>query len=107
MMGRWPAAAYTGIQTVLARSRHGWAPPDVCSLDEHLCRVTGEMLGHLAQTTGAWPPAAEFQSLEDWAAALAARAEALTAYRADDGATHARAREALRWVADHLTDLWD
>jgi hypothetical protein len=95
------------VETATARVRRGWAPRDVWSLDHHLCATTGAMLAHLADNTHGWPGGPEFPEFEDWQRALRAQAAALLAYDTDDEAAMANAAEALRWVADNLTALWD
>jgi len=106
-MRLWPATLYARLQDVVLRARRGWAPHDAWAADEHLCRVAGGMLRHLAATARAWPRSAEFETFDAWVTAVAGRADALLAYSADDSTTHAAAQDALHWVADHLTHLWD
>lgn len=96
-----------GVETALARVRQGWAPRDVWSLDHHLCSTTGAMLAHLAEETHGWPEGPDFPTFEDWQNALDTRAAALLAYDTDNELAMARAAEALHWVADNLTALWD
>lgn len=107
MIHRRIAGAHGWIPSWVLRARRGWAPRDVWSLDQHLCHVTGGMLRHLAKTTHAWPESAEFTTFADWQEAVMLRANALGDYRSDDDTTHVPAQEALHWVADHLTHLWD
>ncbi|HET7385584.1 MAG TPA: hypothetical protein VFJ19_02860 [Nocardioidaceae bacterium] len=94
------------VETAIARTRRGWAPRDVWSLDHHLCAMTGAMLAHLAEETHGWPEGPEFPEFQDWHA-LRTHAAALLAYDTDDESAKANASEAFRWVADNLTALWD
>lgn len=96
------------------RVRHGWAPRDTWNLDKHLCKVLGEMLAHLADNLHGWPESAGFETPEDWEKALREQSAKLLAWDwdADDDGTQGvksleGAQDALRWVADHLPDLWD
>jgi len=82
------------------------------ALDVHLARTLGAQLIHLADTTHGWPGNEEFPEPEDWDAALRRHGATLLAYPgvvydAVDEAPIEAAQESVRWVADHLPDLWD
>lgn len=117
------------------RLRRGWSDADTWSLDHHLCLTLAGQLEHLAAHTHTRPATftdegwstALLQAaagLRRWpdrdrsGAALAldeltehtspdARADLLATWQADDAARLADAQASLRWIADHLADLWD
>lgn len=95
------------VTITVARARRGWAPSDTWSLDQHLCRILGEMLEHLADHTHGWPQSDEFPQFADWHTALQRTAEMLLRYEPDDPDAVTNAQGALEWVAEHLQSLWD
>lgn len=99
-IGLRPARARLALTSALCRVRHGWAPRDTWSLDGHLCRTLGAMLGHLAEHTHSWPQGTYFPEFTDWQEALRPQAAALLAYDADHEDTVPPAQEALHWVAN-------
>lgn len=120
------------------RANRGWGDEDVWRLDTHLCEVLGGMLAQLADDAHGWPGTDEFETMDNWTAALRTNAGALLRYSAgtpddllsawhraattrgsaqaemlrraldeDEAQRLSLAQDALRWVADHLGNLWD
>lgn len=97
------------------RLTRGWDDRSLWSLDWYLCRTLGAQLTELANTTHGWPGNEEFPEFTDWTNALRHHGAVLTAAadydilddEQDEEALRANAQESLRWVAEHLHDLWD
>lgn len=120
-MRRWLKEVGRELRLAQQRVDQGWDVEGVWSLDYTLCRTLGEQLRFLAEHVSGWPHHV-FAEPEDWQAALGAASFALLNYDAscfeqdfDTTAEEAayvqnnveEAQEALRWIADHLTLLWD
>jgi hypothetical protein len=98
------------------RVRNGWDSTALWSLDGHLTTTLSTQLAHLADIAHGWPAGDEFPEFEDWQTALYEQAAKLALYAAHDSGDLDRSeqlaaieagQEALRWVADHLPQLWD
>lgn len=104
------------IKFAYQRLTRSWDDMSTWSLDTTLCATLGAQLKHLAVHTHGSPIGEEFPTHESWAEALNSNAEALIAYgtkwdadltREEEEAIYKKAQESLRWVADHLGNLWD
>lgn len=97
------------------RLTRGWDDRSLWSLDWYLCRTLGAQLTEMADIAHGWPSNDEFPTFEDWTHALRRHGAALTAAATydilddeqDEEALRLAAQESLRWVAEHLGDLWD
>lgn len=108
------------------RLTRGWDDRSVWDVRDHLARTLGAQLVRMADIAHGYPigaadvrfipdEPADDEMFADWVAQLRTHGEALLAYRAgyEDVSWEAReafaqpAQEALRWVAEHLDDLWD
>lgn len=72
--------------------------------DKRICHAVGELVAELAETDHGHSPCYE---AAEWIDRLRATAGALLAYDPDVTDTVEPAKDALRWVADNLTALWD
>lgn len=72
--------------------------------DKRICHAAGGLIFELAETEHGHAP--DFTP-EDWTYALRATAQTLLAYDPDSSATIKPAQDALRWIADNLSMLWD
>lgn len=98
-----------------ARQRvfRGWDDRAIWALDDHLSKSLGEQLVMMADVAHSYP--GDDYPFDRWVADLRKHGEALRTYHDRnyelDGdewtATYEPAREALRWVADNLSSLWD
>lgn len=98
------------------RLTRGWDDRSLWSLDWYLCRTLGAQLTELAEISHGWPGNDEFPEFEDWQEALRHHGAVLTAAAVNDGtadddhdeeALREAAQQSMRWVADHLNNLWD
>ena len=97
------------------RAVRGWDETATWNLDMYLCEHIAALLDHLADTSHGWPSGDDYPTFEDWQAALRSNAAKLRAYAAgvftEDTATTENltkeAGEALLWVANHHSSLWD
>lgn len=105
---RWETIrAVSALSTLTSRVRRGWAPIDCWSLGHWLCRSLGHAMLYLAAHNTTWPGNEDFPTAEDWEAALRKHGQILAGYDAMDDDSAASAAESLRWVANHLVNLWD
>lgn len=115
---RRPAySALLEVKFAFQRVTRGWDDRSLWSLDVHLARTLAEQLDALAAQSHGWPQSDEFPEFEDWQAALRQNAARLHAYQArlfdptgdetDIPKVVAEGQAAMRWVADHLPNLWD
>lgn len=99
------------------KARRGWSDDELWSLDRSLARRLGAQLTALASTTHGWPQSEKYPTFEDWQIALRTAGTALTAYAeslefhdldpSEEDFLAEQAADALRWVADNFTALWD
>lgn len=98
----------------------GWDDRACWSLDAHLCKILGEQLVQMADIAHGYPGDGEYpvddetsDSFDRWVADLRTNGMNLRAYHAADSMdagwedVHTTAQESLRWVAEHLSALWD
>lgn len=105
---QWEAIkAVLAARTLASRVRRGWAPRDCWGLGHWVCRSLGHAMLYLAANNQSWPGNDEFPTPEVWDAALRKHGETLAAYDDMNDESAVAAAESLRWVADHLGDLWD
>jgi hypothetical protein len=106
---RAPHDSYWGVRFAWQRVHRGWDDRALWSLDTWLARTLGAQLQEMARIAHGWPGMADW-TFETWTAALREHGGVLADYGhncdADDAAIDA-AQESMRWVADHLPNLWD
>jgi hypothetical protein len=106
---RVPHDSYWGVRFAWQRVFRGWDDRALWSLDTWLARTLGAQLQEMARIAHSWPGMGDW-TFETWTAALRQHGGVLTDYGhncdADDAAIDA-AQESMRWVADHLPNLWD
>jgi hypothetical protein len=111
------------VKYAYQRLTRGWDDRSAWDVREHLTRTLGAQLVRLADTSHGYPVGvtdirfipdepADDESYAFWIAEVRAAGEALLAYHAafdapDWDGNCEPARAALRWVADHLDELWD
>ena len=86
------------------RASRGWSDADWWTLDSHVCLHLGTLLTEQSRHAHSYPDALTY---EEWTDQLRVAGEALLAFDPEDGERVGAAQEALRWVADNLTRLWD
>lgn len=97
------------------RARRGWSADDAGQFDAYVSSVLGGGLLHLAIHADGYPGSGDYVDFDSWTQDLRIRGEALLnwSYLVQRGSHHGRdaeyaaAQDALRWVAEHLRDLWD
>jgi hypothetical protein len=107
------------------RLTRGWDDKSVWDVRDHLARTLGAQLVRMADVAHGYPAGIDIrfvpdvpeddEALADWVAELRTHGEALLAYHVghddiawdDRGEFALPAQAALRWVAEHLDDLWD
>lgn len=136
-LDRWVSSVlhltwYRRTRTFIIRGRRGWAPRDVWSLDDYLCRVIGAEFAHVAglvgdtvleiDRTNHGHPCA--MTAGEWRDILLNISGPLRRYKDhwdkayEDGKTYEErtaaaqqiideAADAFRLLADHLPSLWD
>lgn len=106
---RAPHDSYWGVRFAWQRMFRGWDDRSLWSLDTWLGRTVGAQLLAMADIAHGWPGGPDW-TFETWTAALRQHGRVLTDYGhnwdADNNAIEA-AQESMRWVADHLPNLWD
>lgn len=92
----------------------GWDDRAVWSLDSHLTRVLGQQLIVMSEIAHGYPGEEIGWTYERWVGELHQHGEALLAYSTqfehdmdDWERLYVPAREALLWVAENLSMLWD
>ena len=79
-------------------------------LRSHLCTYIGDRLQCMAVFSKGYP---DYMDPEEWTAALTLHGNLLSQHGAKDADgdalpdDFAAAKESLKWVVDHLEDLWD
>jgi hypothetical protein len=104
-----PGNARNQIRWAWQRVHRGWDDRALWSLDTWLAGTLGAQLIAMADLAHGWPGMADW-TFETWTAALRQHGGVLSDYGhncdADDAAIDS-AQESMRWVADHLPNLWD
>lgn len=90
----------------------GWDDRSLWSLDYHVAKTLSAQLDALADQAHGWPESSEYPEYDDWTQALRAAANKLRFYAEHatdelDGEALESGREAMSWVADNFSRLWD
>jgi hypothetical protein len=108
------------------RGVRGWADSDVWKLDFYLTRTLGEQLLFLSEHGTGWPNSDKYETYESWVSDLKMYGNDLLNYSsknnwfdgegnlmeykdivAYNNKLEKKAKQALRWVATNLTNLWN
>jgi len=104
-----PGNARNQIRWAWQRVFRGWDDRAIWSLDTWLARTLGAQLQEMARIAHGWPAGPDW-TFDTWTTALRVHGGVLADYGhncdADNDAIEA-AQDSMRWVADHLPNLWD
>lgn len=105
MAPRWAAERWLERARVwFQRGSRGYTDNEVWMIDVFLCQRLGSMLALHADGARNYPAD---KTYDEWIGELRSAADGLLAFDPDDADCVRGAQDALHWVADNLTRLWD